>query len=191
MLKRDIELSRLFREARHARAMTQSELAAKSGVKQSAVSMYECGRTDVVSKKNVLAMAEVLGIDPVRVESIQSRSAEFERPALKYCPIDSCPSNVPFVVRGEVHYKPTMTEGRAGEKMHCRYCGEFLEEQCPKSECRKPVAEGAACVHCGEFYVTTTCEFEGAPDARVAELRRQIVELDERTRTKRMGSLPS
>jgi hypothetical protein len=85
------------------------------------------------------------------------------------CPNGDCPSNVPFVVDGELIFWPRRQPTPGGR--HCAFCGEVLERQC--RSCGAPVTEGACCPQCGTAHVPTS-PAAGAGDATAwAEQRRR------------------
>jgi transcriptional regulator with XRE-family HTH domain len=57
------ELGRRVRELRHARGWTQTELAARVGVKQSAIGKIERGESDI-PVTTLTRLAEALGVSP-------------------------------------------------------------------------------------------------------------------------------
>jgi DNA-binding XRE family transcriptional regulator len=168
-------LNRLLAEARRRRGMTQSELAGLIGAKQSAISMFEAGQPDALAREKVELMAEKLDID---IKSAQTHDSLAGPLTLKYCPIDGCPSNIPYVAGGQLCYRPAMVEALVGCPTHCADCGEVLEDRCPNEKCRAGLAEGGFCAQCGTPFVTVTERIQGSlvnwadgHRARIRELR--------------------
>jgi transcriptional regulator with XRE-family HTH domain len=150
----------ILRAARRAKGITQTALASGVGCKQSAVSMFEAGRGDALSAETVARIAEHLGVDLAVVKGGTGGKMAARRVS-KYCPVDECPSNVPYVVRGQLCFKPSLVEGRAGQADHCGLCGEILEERCPNEQCGAAISEGSFCAVCGTAYVTAAREERG------------------------------
>lgn len=171
-------LRELLLAARRAAGMTQSELARKVGCQQSAISMFESGLPDRLSEEKVRALAKVLGVDPAaaRPEPVVGTPS---RSILKYCPIDECPSNVPYVVRGQVCFAPTLVMAEAAERTHCLDCGELLESACPNGACGASVSPGAFCPACGTPYVTPGVSAAKDVGAWIADRRDSIRQLRE------------
>ncbi len=167
-----------MRMVRRMRGMTQMELARKAGCKQSAISMYEAGHTDALSRKNINEIADILGISDLPDDKIADfMSAETKLRCLKYCPVDDCPSNIPYIAGGELHFKPTMVSAFRGETVYCQYCGEVLQESCPNEECGALAVEGGFCRYCGDSYVTVTQRMRGPLDEWVSKRCEAIKEL--------------
>lgn len=142
--------------ARRRKGMTQSELAKAVNCAQSAISMFEAGRSDALSKERVAAIAEKLGVDLSAGALASAGSAAGER-RLKFCPVPQCPSNVAFAVAGRACFLPALVEAAADEKTRCLFCGRVLEDACPNEKCRAPVGEGVSCASCGLPYVEGAC----------------------------------
>ncbi len=147
-----IPLSEVFWTARRRKGMTQSELAKAVRCSQSAISMFEAGRADALSKERIAAIAEKLGVDLSAAGPARAGAVSGER-RLKYCPVARCPANAPYAAAGRVFYLPALVEAPAEEKTRCRLCGEFLEDACPNDECPAPVGEGGFCTACGTPYI--------------------------------------
>lgn len=152
-----------FRRYRVQAGLTQSELARQAGCKQSAISMFEAGRMDALAKEKIASIAEHLGItgDIRSTLTIPARSESPER--LYFCPVDACPSNIPYVVRDRLCLRPIFLRPRGNEEgpVRCPWCGELLESRCPAPNCGAPiVAKNSFCPQCGTPYVTSTTEEE-------------------------------
>ena len=106
-------IHRMFRRRRIEAGLTQSELARQVGCKQSAISMFESGRVDVLSRDKLASIAERLGIDPDMLPAPELPAATVPRSPrrLYYCPVDECPSNIPYTVRKSV-FSPDVSAHR-------------------------------------------------------------------------------
>ena len=109
------------RRRRRSEGLTQSELAGEVGCTQSAVSMFESGRLDALSAETQHRIAKRLGLEPPAERAGGSGSDAVKRAqtVCKYCPVDDCPSNVPYAVRGALHFKPSLMEAVADTPTYC------------------------------------------------------------------------
>ncbi|NOY81030.1 MAG: helix-turn-helix domain-containing protein [Kiritimatiellaeota bacterium] len=152
MASAESSLPHLLRKLRIEAGLTQSELARQAGCSQSAVSMFEAGRRDALSREKLASIAERLGLDPSRLEIPGPEPAAGS--VAGFCPVDECPSNVPFVVRGRLCFNPTIRRVRAEGRAFCPFCGELLETRCSNPECNAPAHRGSSvCPECGTAYV--------------------------------------
>ncbi len=182
------ELSKAFRQKRREMSITQAELADRAGCQQSAISMFEAGRTSAVAQKTVQRVAEILEVDLVGFDFGTGDGAVSSFVA-KYCPIDGCPSNIPFAVSGELHFAPTMVRAAREAKTKCTSCGELLQAECPNRECRAASVPGGCCPQCGTAYVTPTREMSGWQVEQWAdEQRAKIREVREMSGNPDVGS---
>lgn len=166
-------LFRRLRDARRARGLTQAVLAEQAGCKQSALSMMESGRMDALAGGTVARIAEILGVPhaPAPADAPEARPAA--PPAGRsLCPNGDCPSNVPFVVNGELLFWPRRQPGAAGR--HCAICGEVLTDRC--RHCGAPVTAGACCAQCGTAHVLPPASVSDAPEAWAEKRRRQLAD---------------
>jgi DNA-binding XRE family transcriptional regulator len=176
-------LHEVLREARRRKGLTQSEVAEQVKCKQSAISMFEAGRSGALARDLILKLAKLLDVD-VKTESLQAEEVPSPGPLrLKYCPLADCPSNVPYVVGGRLCFRPSLVEESVAVRSRCRLCGEPMEASCPNPECRTDVAEGSFCRTCGAPYVVSA--LVEAPDSEHwAEAQRtRIRDLQAMTRT--------
>jgi len=152
------ELCLRIAEARRAKGIRQTELAAQVGCTQSALSMFEGGHPTKLSDETVRKLSEVLGVPLVgekTPEEVFTRMAEqngLNSVVLGFCPNCHCPSNVPYVVDDRLFYRPSRKVASPTGGVRCTQCGEILEMRCPK--CGAPLNEGACCAACGASYVT-------------------------------------
>ncbi|MBT7058727.1 MAG: helix-turn-helix transcriptional regulator [Lentisphaerae bacterium] len=183
MEERNSTLSELFRSRRREMSMTQAALAEQAGCKQSAVSMFEAGRVTALSTATIEKMAGILDVDLSSVD-LSGEAKPSTDVVLKYCPVDGCPSNVPYVVCGRLCYTPAMVRSPAAQLTRCAGCGDLLQECCPNSECKALVSEGVCCPECGTSYVSVTGGTTGAEAEQWAdEQRARIREIREMVRT--------
>ena len=179
------ELCLRFAEARRAKGIRQTELAAQVGCTQSALSMFEGGQPTKLSDETVKRLSEVLGV-PLVVDNARkancaqvSDQGELNLAVSGFCPNCHCPSNVPYVVDGRLFYRPSRKVASPTGGVRCTQCGEMLEMQCPR--CGAHLNEGACCAACGASYVTPVMA-EGLDVVNYAQARRaeimQLRELD-------------
>ena len=163
-------LHEAMQAARRAAGLTQSELARKAGCQQSAISMFESGRPDILSEEKIQSIARILGVDPAKLPAATPAGAS---PAtLKFCPDAMCPSNTPYLVGRRLCHSPSLVLAPSGGAMRCRLCGELLEASCPG--CGKAASPGAFCDSCGEPYVVSGLGRGGDPEAWIARWRRNV-----------------
>ena len=176
------ELCLRFAEARRAKGLRQTELAARVGCTQSALSMFEGGQPTKLSEETVRKLSEVLDVPLQEVPSpsgvhVPSASLEPHIVIHGYCPNCHCPSNVPYVVGGRLFYRPSRKVASPTGGVRCVQCGELLEMRCPT--CGAPLNDGACCAACGATYVTPVVE-EGLDIGVYAQTRRaEIIQLRE------------
>ena len=182
MSKVSKELCLRFAEARRAKGLRQTELAARIGCTQSALSMFEGGQPTKISKETVKKLSEFLGVPlldetPAAAAPAPLGSCENQIAVPGFCPNDQCPSNVPYVVNGRLLYRPSRKAASPTGGTRCVQCGELLEMNCPA--CGAPLNDGACCATCGAAYVTPTLA-DGLDVAAYAKMRRaEITELRE------------
>ena len=173
------EICLKFKEARQAKGYNQSALAQMVGCKQSAISMFEAGMTTKLSDETVKKIAEVLGVslESAPAGSQESLSDRFQRASAAtvhgYCPNCGCPSNLPYVVNGNLFYRPLRQVSSPTGGVRCTQCGEVLEMKCPS--CGASLNEGACCAVCGNAYVTPAVP-DGIDIVSYARLRREELE---------------
>ena len=144
------ELYLRLKVARRACGMSQTELAKAVDCKQSAISMMERGRPDALSHEKLRAIAKVLGLD--LLDSMVVDAIDRGEFLLKICPIPDCPSNLPYVVSGQLMFLPQPVRALATSVTRCVYCGEILESTC--STCGNAIRPGACCDSCGNAYIS-------------------------------------
>ena len=145
-----------IKEARLQRHMSQSALARQVGCKQSALSMFESGRTTALNAQTIGKLCAALDLIPPTPSEVAAGLNSPERQEARmrsYCPNPECPSNLPIEVGSRRLFLPRAHLAHP-EACHCPWCGEILERACP--ECGAPVNEGAFCTHCGTPYLAQT-----------------------------------
>ena len=173
------EICLKFKEARQAKGYNQSALAQMVGCKQSAISMFEAGMTTKLSDETVKKMAEVLGVslESAPAVSQESLSDQVQRTSAAtvhgYCPNCGCPSNLPYVVNGNLFYRPLRQVSSPTGGVRCTQCGEVLEMKGPS--CGASLNEGACCAVCGNAYVTPTL-LEGTDLTTYVRMRNEELE---------------
>src|SRR5690554_2454722 len=114
----NLPLHRRLRDARRAKSLTQSQLAAQVGCQQSALSMLESGKMDALASSTISKIAEILEI------SLESEDGSERKQTvaggLRICANNHCPSNVPYQVGDEILFWPRPQSGGAN---HCVFCG--------------------------------------------------------------------
>ena len=173
------EICLKFKKARQSKGYNQSTLARMVGCKQSAVSMFEAGMTTKLSDETVRKIAEILDVsldektetfqDIVSAQTQQSSGSAIHG----YCPNCECPSNVPYVVGGNLLYRTLRHVASPTGGTFCTQCGELLEMKCPS--CGAPLNDGACCAICGSASVTPTVP-DGTDLVAYAHMRREEIE---------------
>ena len=145
------------KEARRAAKISQGELAAEVGCKQSAISMFEQGDGTKLNDEVIGKLSKKFGID-IAVHSSSDGIAAGNRltvighaPHSGFCPNGDCPSNRRYEVAGRIFANPDREAADPVGGRYCAICGEVLERRCPN--CGAPVHAGAVCSLCGEPYV--------------------------------------
>lgn len=154
---------RKIRDARRYAKLSQSELSAEVGCKQSALSMFEQGDGTKLNDEVVAKIAAKFGIEmPAAAAAtgglksfISARAAH-----TAFCPNPHCPTNRRYDVDGAAFVKPDRVAADPSGGRFCAMCGEVLETACPS--CGAPVNEGAVCTFCGSAYVSLRQASAGA-----------------------------
>lgn len=151
-------LSREFCEkialARREAGISQTELAAEIGCKQSALSPFERGDGTKLSDETIQRLSEKFGIPLPKTESAQLPVIDFHPTASSgtgFCPNPDCPSHHKVNIGGRQLMVPDRKLADPVGGRFCAYCGEVLERKCPN--CGSPVHDGAVCSFCGKPYV--------------------------------------
>lgn len=142
-----------IKQARQQRHLSQSALARQVGCSQSALSMFEGGRTTALNAQTIGRLCSELGLLAAHASELTEEAAAVPEGVRSFCPNPECPSNLPAVIGGETVSVPRKHFAAEGE-CHCGWCGEVLERACPS--CGAPVNAGGFCASCGGRYVTVS-----------------------------------
>jgi transcriptional regulator with XRE-family HTH domain len=157
------DIARRITEARRTKGLTQSALAHQAGCKQSAISMFERGHENALARSKVDMILKLLGIEiATPAASTAAVPVTTPPPALRYCPVFDCPSNIPFTVQSKLLLFPRLRVPPENSR-HCHFCGELLENACP--ECGAAVNHGACCSQCGAPYISVPPDNAGTLSA--------------------------
>ncbi len=146
------------REARRAAKISQGELAAEVGCKQSAISMFEQGDGTKLNDEVIGKIAKKFGLDISSKGDDKSGSNSLLSAHIRhdshsgFCPNANCPSNHRYEVDGRWLARPDRETADPVGGRFCAVCGEILERRCPN--CGAHVHSGAVCSFCGEPYIT-------------------------------------
>lgn len=144
-----------LRDARRAAGLSQSQVAAEVGCKQSALSMFEQGQPTKLNDEVVEAIAKKFGIElkasVAKSAAIEEARAMLTSPGTGFCPNAACLSNHGYMIAGRQLFLPNREECDPVGGKFCAICGEVLEKKCPN--CGAPVHKGAICSLCGNPYV--------------------------------------
>ena len=142
-------------KARREAGISQTELAAEIGCKQSALSPFERGDGTKLSDEAIKKLSEKFGI-PLECSAVDieppSVVVDPSIPGSGFCPNPDCPSHRRVVIAGRTILFPERKLSDPVGAKFCAYCGEVLERKCPN--CGMPVHDGAVCSFCGNHYIT-------------------------------------
>ena len=161
MINLDPRFCLAVRDARKAARISQSELAAEVGCKQSALSMFEQGDGTKLNDEVVNRLASKFSIKLPTAESesappsawgqTPSEWGQTPEKGSGFCPNVGCPSHVAYEVDGRKLLKPDRAAQDPVGGRFCAICGERLERKCPN--CGGALHDGAICSFCGEPYL--------------------------------------
>lgn len=172
-----VPFSRRMRDARRAKGLTQADVARLVGCQQSQVSMLEGGLPNKVARETLAKIADLLGIeipDPPAT-SVPAATGALPFAGHAFCPQPDCPSNTPYVVGGEIFFRPAPQPGVPRPGHRCAWCGEVLAFVCPK--CGAAATAGACCRECGAPLVMPPAYIDSAPELWAENRRREIAEI--------------
>ena len=143
--------------ARREAGLTQGQLAAEVGCKQSALSMFEQGDGTKLNDEVIEKLAKKFNlsltpsVSPAQVNT--PPLPHFPTPPLHhgFCPNPHCPTNKEYFVKEIRLFLPDRETADPVGGKYCAMCGELLERVCPN--CGAPVHAGAICSLCGQPYV--------------------------------------
>ena len=143
--------------ARREAGLTQGQLAAEVGCKQSALSMFEQGDGTKLNDEVIEKLAKKFNlsltpsVSPAQVNT--PPLPHFPTPPLHhgFCPNPHCPTNKEYFVEEIRLFLPDREAADPVGGKYCAMCGELLERACPN--CGAPVHAGAICSLCGQPYV--------------------------------------
>ncbi len=154
-----IEFCRGVRSARREAGLTQGQLAAEVGCKQSALSMFEQGDGTKLNDEVIDKLAKKFNLS--YAEKGTSSSVNYQLPTANYqllsrgfCPNPHCPTNHEYFVEEMRLFRPDREAADPVGGKYCAMCGELLEKKCPN--CGAPVHSGAICSLCGQPYVVVS-----------------------------------
>ena len=155
-----------IRQARLAQNLSQSELAAKIGCTQGAISRLEAGDFRAASADTLRQLFAVLGIEwPTEPEEVAG---------MLVCPTAGCPQNIPYLLNGRISFRPVPVMLGITTTRYCPACGTGLINQCP--HCQTPLTSGATfCPDCGKPIIETSAHIlnHSDPHAYLAAFERQ------------------
>ena len=143
--------------ARREAGLTQGQLAAEVGCKQSALSTFEQGDGTKLNDEVIEKLAKKFNlsltpsVSPAQVNT--PPLPHFPTPPLHhgFCPNPPCPTNKEYFVEEIRLFLPDREAADPVGGKYCALCGEILEHRCPS--CGAPVHAGAICSLCGQPYV--------------------------------------
>ena len=143
-----------LREARRAAKLSQGELSAEVGCKQSALSMFEQGDGTKLNDEVIGKLAKKFGVSLTASAPASELTGAITVTSASrgFCPNPKCPSNAAYAVDGRTFLRPDRAAADPVGGKFCALCGEVLEKRCPN--CGAPIHDGAVCSFCGERYVT-------------------------------------
>ena len=150
------EFCKQVKAHRREAGLTQGELAAEIGCKQSALSMFEQGDGTKLNDEVIEKLAKKFSLSFTAVE--QAVPAVAVPPVVvasgrrAFCPNPHCPSNHAYFVEEIRLFRPDSDAADPVGGRYCALCGELLERKCPS--CGAPVHAGAICSFCGQPYVS-------------------------------------
>ena len=143
--------------ARREAGLTQGQLAAEVGCKQSALSMFEQGDGTKLNDEVIEKLAKKfnLSLKPATAQPSNPSPLHPSTPSPLhhgFCPNPRCPTNKEYFVEEIRLFLPDREMADPVGGKYCAMCGELLERACPN--CGAPVHAGAICSLCGQPYIS-------------------------------------
>ena len=152
------EFCKSVKSARREAGLTQGQLAAEVGCKQSALSMFEQGDGTKLNDEVIEKLAKKFNLSFGNQDSKEGSVSNFQLSTLNFklssrgfCPNPSCPTNKEYFVEEVRLFLPDREAADPVGGKYCAMCGELLERRCPS--CGAAVHAGAICSLCGQPYV--------------------------------------
>lgn len=151
------EFCKSVKSARREAGLTQGQLAAEVGCKQSALSMFEQGDGTKLNDEVIEKLAKKFNLSlspsasPAQVNTLPLSHSPTPTLLRGFCPNPHCPTNKEYFVEEIRLFLPDREAADPVGGKYCAMCGELLERKCPN--CGAPVHAGAICSLCGQPYV--------------------------------------
>ena len=153
------EFCKSVKLARREAGLTQGQLAAEVGCKQSALSMFEQGDGTKLNDEVIEKLAKKFNLSFGNQDSKEGSASNFQLSTLNFklssrgfCPNPNCPTNKEYFVEEIRLFLPDREAADPVGGKYCAMCGELLERTCPN--CGAPVHAGAICWLCGQPYIS-------------------------------------
>ncbi len=156
----DPEFCRRVKSSRREAGLTQGQLAAEVGCKQSALSMFEQGDGTKLSDEAIDKLARKFNL-PLSPTGDSASPPSGVQPLGRlaggllnsgFCPNPHCPANKEYFVEEMRLFLPDREAADPVGGKYCAMCGELLERKCPS--CGAAVHAGAICSLCGQPYIS-------------------------------------
>ena len=151
------EFCKSVKLARREAGLTQGQLAAEVGCKQSALSMFEQGDGTKLNDEVIEKLAKKFNLSlspsasPAQVNTPPIPHSPTPPLLRGFCPNPHCPTNKEYFVEEIRLFLPDREAADPVGGKYCAICGELLERTCPN--CGASVHAGAICSFCGQPYV--------------------------------------
>ena len=153
------EFCKSVKLARREAGLTQGQLAAEVGCKQSALSMFEQGDGTKLNDEVIEKLAKKFNlsfspsVSPAQPSTPLPLHPSTPPPLHRGVgPNPRCPTNKEYFVEEIRLFLPDREAADPVGGKHCAMCGELLERACPN--CGAPVHAGAICSLCGQPYIS-------------------------------------
>ncbi|MBQ2624455.1 MAG: helix-turn-helix domain-containing protein [Kiritimatiellae bacterium] len=151
------EFCKSVKSARREAGLTQGQLAAEVGCKQSALSMFEQGDGTKLNDEVIEKLAKKFNLSlspsasPAKVNTLPLPHSSTPPLLRGFCPNPHCPTNKEYFVEEIRLFLPDRETADPVGGKYCAMCGELLERKCPN--CGAAIHAGAICSLCGQPYV--------------------------------------